>query len=147
MTKVKKPPVDNGIDELPDDFIRQLREFNGLKDDEEIIYTFKMGYGAAAQYRNPAWRFLFTESYFVVPEYNMMLMPTKGKKYLWSDFVNIKIEQTTSKFANAGLTFAGKKVHIIYYPDTIYTKSRVDKWRFFYLDLQKYLRDNAHRIH
>ncbi len=142
---VQAPPIKNGIEDLPSDFVRQLKEYNGLPREEKIIYTFKQGYYGAAYARSPSWRFLFTDTYFVVPHFNALELPTKGDKILWRDFVSMEIGDM-QRLGMRYLTFAGKRVHAMYYGDPLVTKGRVDKWRYFYMDLQDYIRNNAYRI-
>ncbi|MDO4618661.1 MAG: Hsp70 family protein [Clostridia bacterium] len=144
IESVQVPPAKNGARNFSGVFLRQLKEYHNLPNREDITYLCRaiLDMELTSGIKN---RFFFTNSYLVVPIHGTIAsIPAGHKKILWKDFVNVKIDGVVTAFGSAYVTFNNDKVDAVY--PLSYTKTVADKWRYFYLDLQKYLRDNAYRI-
>ncbi len=142
--KKATPPVANGAASLSPDFVRGAKELFRLPDDDRVLYTYRQGWAGIAVSRNPKNRFYLTSSCAIFPKCNLLgAMTSECVKLSWEEFVNASIEDTHRPGFNM-LRFNGQEGYATY-TNTGLKRDR-DKWRYFYLDLQKYLREHKHRV-
>ncbi len=141
ITKVKAPPAKNKIDKLSDLFIRQMREHFKLSLTEKLIYTYKPLFGEDAFQHH----FLFTESYFIAPHIGFFGLDTVNYlKIEWETFMNSNLSTEQRTMGYWAVAVDGQRVNATF-PSGL-AKNQTDFWRFYYVDLQTYLKENSHRV-
>ncbi len=144
ISKIKAPPLANGARSLSDHSLRQLKEYYSMSPNDRIIYTYKIGVFDCKTWTNVKNRFYYTSQSLIAPKCNFLgLLTGDYLSISWEDFLFTTIEDTKRAGCNC-LRLNKQEAFVVWTMSGL--KSDRDKWRFFYLDLQKYLRDNKHRI-
>ncbi len=142
INNIQRPFIKNDVKRLSQLCARQARECFGIPETDKLIYTYRHGLTSAAASRNPQKRFLFTTNYLAAPkrERGCLSNSVKPARISWQNFVNARIEDGRGNWLKVNGEFL-----LLRHTKNKSQNSR-DKWRYYYLDLQKYLKNNQHRV-
>ncbi len=141
IDKVQKIPSDNRLNHISRDFMRKAYEYLELPESERIFFISS---APVAYTMNPLHRSYFTESVFIAPPLNNIgLFKGTACKLAWCEFMKAKIS-TKQYIGSKFLTINGEAVYMA--SGNCFAPGYSDQWLHFCHNLQKYLRDNAHRI-